>query len=118
MNNDKLIFLPNISEIELQSLYKHASLLIFPSFIEGYGWPPLEAHANSCTSVTTKTGAIFEILKDEAFYVNPNDQKELNTAVHENLMNSKKNFSNSVPTNEKCSRDYVILYEEIIKSKL
>lgn len=118
LNNDKLIFLPNISEIELQSLYMHASLLIFPSFIEGYGWPPLEAHANSCTSVTSKTGAIFEILKDNVCYVNPNNQRELNIAVYENLKNNNRYSNNPLPTNEQCSKEYSTLYEEIIQSKL
>ncbi len=116
INNNKLIFLPNISEIELQSLYTHASLLIFPSFIEGFGWPPLEAHANSCPSVTTKTGAIFEILEDHAIYVNPDNQTELNTAVHDNLIGNNNNkFTKLLPTNEECSKNYAILYEEIIQ---
>ena len=113
-NNDKLIFIPNISENELQSLYKHASLFIFPSFIEGFGWPPMEAYANTCPSVTTKTGAIFEILKDRVIYVNPNNQSDLNNAIIHNLRNDIQ-FTNFLPTNEECSKNYAMLYRRIIK---
>ena len=40
---DNLISLQNVSEHLLHSLYTHAETLVFPSFIEGFGWPPLEA---------------------------------------------------------------------------
>ena len=35
--------LQNLPENTLDSLYKYAKALVFPSFIEGFGWPPLEA---------------------------------------------------------------------------
>jgi len=118
-NRKKIIIIPNISDEELQALYQQAALLIFPSFIEGYGWPPLEAYANSCPSVTTKTGAIFEVLKDNAFYVDPNNQTELNQTVQKNLLNNNtKDFTKSLPTNEECAKNYALLYKQILKRRL
>ena len=35
--------LQNLPENTLDTLYKYAKALVFPSFIEGFGWPPLEA---------------------------------------------------------------------------
>ena len=117
-NKNKLIIIPNISDKDLHSLYQRAALLIFPSFIEGYGWPPLEAYANSCPSVTTKTGAIFEVLKDNAFYVDPNNQKELNLTVQKNLLHkNKKDFTNPLPTNEECAQEYALFYKKVLEQK-
>lgn len=114
-NHDKICIVPNVSEYDLQSLYQNAKLLIFPSFIEGFGWPPLEAYANNCPSVTTKTGAIFEILKDSASYANPNNQKELNHLVQTSLLNThKRRFDESLPTNDGCANKYANLYGKII----
>ena len=47
----------------------NAEFLIFPSFIEGFGWPPLEAVSNGCPVITTKTGAIHDLLGKHANYV-------------------------------------------------
>lgn len=117
-NKNKLIIIPNISDEELQALYQRATLLIFPSYIEGYGWPPLEAYANSCPSVTTKTGAIFEVLKDNAFYIDPNNQTELNLTVQKNLLNKNtKDFTKPLPTNEECAKNYALLYKQVLQKK-
>jgi glycosyltransferase involved in cell wall biosynthesis len=117
-NKNKLIIIPKISDEDLHSLYQRAALLIFPSFIEGYGWPPLEAYANSCPSVTTKTGAIFEVLKENAFYVDPNNQRELNLTVQKNLLHkNKKDFTNPLPTNEECAQEYALFYKKVLGLK-
>ena len=114
-NTDRISILPNVTEYDLHSLYQNAKLLIFPSFIEGFGWPPLEAYANNCPAVTTKTGAIFEILKDNALYANPNNQKELNHLVQTSLLNTHKSrFDESLPTNDECANKYANLYGKII----
>ena len=114
-NGDRLIIIPNVTEYDLHALYQNSKLLIFPSFIEGFGWPPLEAYANNCPAVTTKTGAIFEILKDNALYANPNNQKELNHLVQTSLLNThKKRFDESLPTNDGCANKYANLYRKII----
>lgn len=116
-NKQKLIFLTNITEYELQLLYQKASLLIFPSIIEGFGWPPLEARANGCPTITTKTGAIFEILGNEAMYIEPNDQRQLNLSVQKLLMNPlDKKPIKSLPSHEDCRRNYADFYKEVISS--
>ena len=61
-NSDDIIFCRNTSDQSLKILYENAELLIFPSHIEGYGWPPLEAASFACPVITTKTGAIHDLL--------------------------------------------------------
>ena len=44
--------LHDVSDIELCGLYRAAELLLFPSLIEGFGWPILEAQACDCAVMT------------------------------------------------------------------
>ena len=116
-NRHKVIFLSNITETELQLLYQHAVLFIFPSIIEGFGWPPLEARANGCPTITTKTGAIFEILGNEALYIEPNDQRELNLSVEKLLRKPlNKQPIKFLPSNEDCRRNYADFYKKVISN--
>ena len=50
---------------ELRGLYRGASLFLFPSLVEGYGWPPLEATACGCPVVASGVGALPDILGQE-----------------------------------------------------
>jgi glycosyltransferase involved in cell wall biosynthesis len=50
---------------ELWGLYQGASLFLFPSLVEGYGWPPLEAAACGCPVVASMVGALPDILGQE-----------------------------------------------------
>jgi len=111
-----IIVLNKVSEATLEILYKNAKALIFPSFVEGFGWPPLEARVLGCPVIASKTGAIYDILGDSATYVDPNNQKEINQAMliamnEEPLPQS----SDSIPTTEDCIRNYASLYARTIK---
>ncbi len=43
-----IFYMRNLSDAELRYVYKRAELLLFPSLIEGFGWPILEAQACGC----------------------------------------------------------------------
>ncbi len=58
------IFKPDVSVIE--ALYNRASVLIFPSRYEGFGWPPIEAQACGCPVVASDIPPIAEVLRDTA----------------------------------------------------
>jgi glycosyltransferase involved in cell wall biosynthesis len=62
-----------ISDDELEALYSGALALLYPSLIEGYGWPPLEAQACGCPVITTKRGSLAEVAGDAAIIVDPED---------------------------------------------
>ena len=42
-NQEDIVSVPHVSEPLLHNLYLNAKALIFPSHVEGFGWPPLEA---------------------------------------------------------------------------
>ena len=63
------------SDAELRRLYSTSTALLYPSRVEGFGLPPLEAMACGCPVVTTEVGAIPEFAQDgiNAFVVKPAD---------------------------------------------
>lgn len=65
----------------LEALYNHASVFLFPSIIEGFGWPPLEAQACGCPVVASNGGSLREVLADSAKVFEPGDLAGMSTAI-------------------------------------
>ena len=72
-NNTNVEFLENISNNELITLYSNAKLLIFPSFYEGFGIPPLEAMFCKCPVIASDIPVIKELYGDSVLYIDPYD---------------------------------------------
>jgi glycosyltransferase involved in cell wall biosynthesis len=60
-----------VADEELESWYRHATLLVFPSLYEGCGLPPLEAMSMGVPVVSSSAGALPEVLGEAAYYVDP-----------------------------------------------
>jgi glycosyltransferase involved in cell wall biosynthesis len=107
--------LQNLPENILGELYKYAKALVFPSFIEGFGWPPLEATIRGCPVITTRTGAIADLLGNYANYVEAENQASIDQGVLQTLQEVRSNQSAiSLPSHEDCRRQYFNLYEQLI----
>jgi glycosyltransferase involved in cell wall biosynthesis len=78
---EKISFIGHQSDRELIELYHHATALIFPSRGEGFGFPPLEAMACGTPVITTRRGSIPEVVKGNAHFVDPEDERELGEAI-------------------------------------
>ncbi len=63
----------HIPDTELPHFYRNAELFLFPSFYEGFGLPPLEAMSCGCPTVVSAAGALPEVCKEAALYVDPRD---------------------------------------------
>ena len=108
----------NISEVDLEALYTNAEMLLFPSHIEGFGWPPLEAAFQGIPVITTKTGAIADILGENAIYINSNDQDALEKSIARTLISQPTQTTRlSIPTTEECMLNYSDLYKKIMLDK-
>lgn len=59
------------STAEKAMLYTGAQALLFPSFFEGFGFPPLEAQSYGCPVVASDRASLPEILGDSALYASP-----------------------------------------------
>ncbi len=58
-------------------LYRQASVLVWPSFYEGFGLPPLEAMAAGCPVITSANSSLPEVAGPAAVLVNPYNIKEI-----------------------------------------
>ena len=54
-----------VSHDTLLELYNSASIFVFPSVIEGFGLPGVEAMASGCAVVTTDNGGVREYVKED-----------------------------------------------------
>jgi len=82
---DKVIFKGYVSDDVLKSIYADASLFVFPSLTEGFGFPMLEAMACGTPVVTSNCGAMAEIAGDAALLVDPYSVDEIAEAMHKVL---------------------------------
>ena len=60
-----------VSDKTLASLYRLASVFVFPSLYEGFGLPPLEAMAAGTPVITSNVSSLPEVVGDAAILINP-----------------------------------------------
>lgn len=66
-----------VTDEELSNLYEHAEALVFPSRMEGFGLPALEALAHGCPVIASDIPVFHEILGDIPKYFDPHDEEAL-----------------------------------------
>lgn len=79
----KHIYLEN--DKELAWAYQNASLFIFPSLYEGFGFPLLEAFASNCPVMAARCGSLPEVGGNAVLYFDPKNMKEIKEAAHKIL---------------------------------
>jgi glycosyltransferase involved in cell wall biosynthesis len=84
---DDIHFLGYVSRAQRQWLYSNASLFIYPSYYEGFGFPPLEAMAHGLAVITSDVSSLPEVTGDAALMVNPYSTLDLAKAMETLLLN-------------------------------
>ncbi len=74
---DSLIVEPFLSEMELQSLYRHALCVLVPSLMEGFGIPVLEAMASGTPLVSSNAWSLPEVGGNVPLYFDPTNVEEM-----------------------------------------
>lgn len=69
------------SDALLEHLYCNATAFVYPSLYEGFGFPPLEAMAQECPVIASKTSSIPEVIGDAAEYFDPVDVSSIAAAL-------------------------------------
>lgn len=87
-SKDKIIFTNFIAEEDKATLYKLARIFVFPSFFEGFGFPPLEAMASGSPVIASNCSSMPEILDEAVILINPYRPKEITLALNQ-LENSQ-----------------------------
>lgn len=70
-------YLGYVSESELYNLYKRAMAFVFPSFYEGFGYPPLEAMSFGTPTIVSNISSLPEVTKGKALYVDPYSPEDI-----------------------------------------
>lgn len=78
---DRVRALGYVSDEQRRQLYREASLLVLPSFDEGFGMPVLEAMTVGLPVVASNRGALPEVAGDAALLIEPDDVEGLATTI-------------------------------------
>jgi glycosyltransferase involved in cell wall biosynthesis len=81
LDDERIIIKGYVDEGEMNKLMKKAALLIFPSFYEGFGLPPLEAMACGTPVVASSSASLPEVCGNAAHYVNPYDSSDIANGI-------------------------------------
>ena len=84
-----IIFLHDINNDDLVTIYNSASLFVFPSIFEGFGFPPLEAMACGCPVICSKNSSLPEVVGDAAIMFEPQNIELLADLINEVLKSSQ-----------------------------
>lgn len=66
---NEIHFLSGLRDEFVRFAYTGASVFLFPSLAEGFGWPIAEAMASGCPVITTDEAPMTEVGGDAAFYI-------------------------------------------------
>jgi alpha-1,3-rhamnosyl/mannosyltransferase len=94
-----------IAEADLPSLYAGAALFVYPSLLEGFGFPPLEAMATGVPVVASGTSSLRENLAGAATLVPSGDTSQLAAAMCK-LLTDEAERSRGVEAGLKRSQSY------------
>lgn len=83
-NTENIQFIGEISNLEKVCLIKNSRAFLFPSLLEGFGIPVVEAQTLGTPVLTSNNSALTEVAADSAFLVeNPEDLEELANSIQQ-----------------------------------
>lgn len=85
---DKVVFLDKVPDKDLPVIYSAADVYVHPSFLEGFGFPVLEAMSCGTPVVCLNSGSLPEIVRDAAQIVDINQHEEMTQGI-ERILNDK-----------------------------
>lgn len=74
---DWIEFHESPSDEKLRELYSSCDIFVFPSWVEGFGLPPMEAMACKCAVIATKVGWIMDLTDEEICLTCPPRKPEI-----------------------------------------
>lgn len=86
---DKIIFTGYVKDEERPFYYSLASVFVYPSFFEGFGFPPLEAMACGTPVIASNNSSLPEVVGKSAVLVDPRNLSDIAAAIKEVLTNPR-----------------------------
>lgn len=111
-----IIFFGAAGDKELVTLYEHATAFVFPSLMEGFGLPALEALSLDCPVIASDIPIFHEILGNAASYFDPKNPDALAVKLAEVAVGKGKKSSPGAAfftkySWQKMARETLALYE-------
>ncbi len=75
LKRKNLIHIEYVDDDQLKKLYNVSTIFLFPSFYEGFGFPPLEAMQSGLPVLASNTTSLKEVIKSGGILHDPNDYK-------------------------------------------
>jgi len=115
-------YLGYLTNEELAALYRGASCLVFPSFYEGFGLPPLEAMACGCPVIVSNVASLPEVCGDAGYYVDPYDVESIAEGIYQVLTDESLRQSliqkglerAKLFSWEKAAKEHLNVFEEVL----
>jgi glycosyltransferase involved in cell wall biosynthesis len=101
---ERVHLLGYVGQDRLPSLLAGASLFVYPSLEEGFGFPPLEAMACGVPTISSRSSSLAENLEGAALLVEPTDVDALAAAMRELLGDERRRAELSARGIERAAR--------------
>jgi alpha-1,3-rhamnosyl/mannosyltransferase len=82
----RVLWIGKVPDADLPALYSAAHAFLFPSLVEGFGFPVLEAMACGAPVICSALSVLKEITGGAAKLVHPTDRQEWKRAIHAALV--------------------------------
>lgn len=69
--NENIFYTGFVTDGEMKALYQNCKAFLFPSLMEGFGIPPMEALYNEAPIIISNSSSLPEIYEDSAHYIDP-----------------------------------------------
>ena len=83
---ERVTWLGRVAPDRMPLLYAAADVVVYPSFYEGFGLPPLEAMAVGTPVVASNASCLPEVLGNAALLASPNDDRAFSEAIESVLV--------------------------------
>lgn len=119
----QLRFLGEVNTDELVMLYRNSAALVFPSLMEGFGYPPVEALACGAPCIISDEGAVAEVVGNVGCRVNVRSSEEIASAMIAVLRGQHKDVRVSGPalaarfSASSMADHFIEIYETLRKTK-